>query len=69
VQLEEEKVDEFEDILTHIICGQAFAEEGTEEELTVQLGFVSAIRCHDPCAMELLNHDVPILRNIKWYNN
>jgi hypothetical protein len=51
-------VDEFEDTLTRISCGQAFAEDGTEEELTVQLGFVSTIRCQDTCAMELLIQDV-----------
>jgi hypothetical protein len=28
------------------------------EELLVALGFVSAIRCHDPCAMELSTHIV-----------
>jgi len=44
VQLEEENVDEFEDALIRIYCGQSFAEDGTEEELTVQLGFVSTIR-------------------------
>jgi hypothetical protein len=64
VQLEEEKVDEFEDTLIRIICGQSFADNGNEEEMTVQLGLVSAIRCHDPCAMELLNNDVAKLRSI-----
>jgi hypothetical protein len=64
VQLEEENVDEFEDILIRILCGESFAEDENEEELTVQLGFVSAIRCHDSCAMELLNHDVAKLRSI-----
>ena len=62
--MEEENVDEFEDTLIHIICGQSFAEDGTEEEMTVQLEFVSAIRCHDPCAMELLHHGVAKLRSI-----
>jgi hypothetical protein len=64
VQLEEENVDEFEDTLTRIIFGQSFDQNGTEEELTVQLSFVAAIHCHDPCAMELLNHDVAKLRSI-----
>jgi hypothetical protein len=57
-------VDEFEDTLIRIICGQSFAEDGTKGKLTVQLGFISAIRCHDPCPMELLNHDVAKLRSI-----
>jgi hypothetical protein len=48
VQLEEENVDEFKDTLIRIICEQSFAEDGTEEELAVQLEFDSAIRCHDP---------------------
>jgi hypothetical protein len=30
--------------LIRIICGQALAEGGTEEELKVQLGYVSTIR-------------------------
>ena len=51
---EQKKVDEFEDTLIRIICGQSFAEDGTEEEMTMQLEFVSAIRYHDPCAMDLL---------------
>jgi hypothetical protein len=55
---------DFEDTLIHIIYGHSLAENGNEEELTVQLGFVSAIRCHDPCAMEMLNHDVAKLRRI-----
>jgi len=57
-------VDEIEDTLMRIIWGQSFAKDGTEEELTEQLGFVSAIRCQDPCAMELLNLDVAKLRSI-----
>ena len=57
-------MDEFEDTLMPTICGQSLAEDGTEDELTVQLGFVSAIRCHDSCAMELLNLDVAKLRSI-----
>jgi hypothetical protein len=48
VQLEDENVDESEDTLILIICGQSFGKDGNEEELIVQLGFVSAIRCHDP---------------------
>jgi hypothetical protein len=57
-------VDEFVDTLFSNICGQSIAEKGTEEELTVQLGFLSAIRSHDPCAMELINHDVAKLCGI-----
>ena len=41
-------VDGFEDTSVRIICGQSFAEDRTEEEMTMQLEFVSAIRCHDP---------------------
>ena len=62
--MEEENVDVFEDTLMRIIWGQSFAKDGTEEELTVQLGFVSAIRSHDACAMELLNLDVVKFRSI-----
>jgi hypothetical protein len=64
VQLEEENVDESEDTLIRIICGQSFAEDGTVEQMSVQLEFFSAIRYHDPYAMELLNHDVVKLRSI-----
>jgi hypothetical protein len=53
----------FEDTLFRIICGQTLTENGNEEELTVQLGFFSALRCHDPCAMELINHDVAKIRS------
>ena len=53
--MEDENVDVFEDTLMRIICGQSCAEDGTELEPTVQLEFDSAIRRHDPCAMELLN--------------
>ena len=62
--MEEENVDDFEDTLIRVICGESSGENGNEEEVTVQLGFVSAIRCHDPCAMELINHDVTKLRSI-----
>ena len=61
---EQKKVDEFEDTSIPIVCGQSFAKDGTEEEMTVQLEFVSAIRCHDTCAMELLHHGVAKLRSI-----
>jgi hypothetical protein len=37
VQLEEEKVDEFEDTIIGIICGQSFADYGNKEEMTVQM--------------------------------
>jgi len=57
-------VNEFEDTLMHIICRQLFAEGRTEEELTVQLAFVTAIRSHDPRAMDLLNLDMAKLRSI-----
>jgi len=57
VQTEEEKVNEFEDTLKHIICRKAIAENKTEEELTEQLAFVTTIRSHDPRAMKLLNID------------
>jgi len=57
-------VNEFEDTLMHIICGQSFAEDRTEEELAMQLAFVTAIRSHDPRAMELLNHDMAKFRSI-----
>jgi hypothetical protein len=57
-------VEEFVDTLFSIIRGQSFAENGTKKELTLQLGFVSAIRSHDPCAIELLNHDVAKLCGI-----
>ena len=50
--------------LIRIICGQSIVEDGTEEKLAVQLGFVTAIQCHDPCVMELLKHDVAKLRSI-----
>ena len=60
--MEKEKLEEFEDILIRIVCGQLFAEDGNEEELTLQLRFVSTILCHEPRAMELLNHDVAKLR-------
>ena len=50
--------------LNRIICGQSFAEEEIEEELTVQMEFVTATRCQDPCAKELLNQDVAKLRSI-----
>jgi hypothetical protein len=63
VQLEDENVEEFENTLIRIICGHSFADDGNEEEMTVQLEFVSAIRCHDPCAMEMLNHGVAKLRS------
>ena len=57
-------MDEFEDTLMPTICGQSLTEDGTEEELTVQLEFVSAIRFQDTCAMELLNLDMAKLRSI-----
>ena len=62
--MEEETVDEFEETSVHIICVQSLAENGTEEEMTVQLEFVSAILFQDPCAMELLHHGVAKLRSI-----
>jgi hypothetical protein len=54
----------FEGTLIGIVCRQSLTENGNEEELTVQLGFVSAIRCHEQCAMKLLYHDVAKLRRI-----
>ena len=57
-------VDGFEDTSVRIICGQSFAEDRTDEEMTMQLEFVSAIRCHDPCTMELLHHVVAKIRSI-----
>jgi hypothetical protein len=56
MQLEEKNVDETEGITLRIICAESFAHEATEKEQVVQLGFDSVIRCHDPCAMELINH-------------
>jgi hypothetical protein len=64
VQLEEEKENEAEDTTLHITCGRSFSQDGTEEKLTLQLGFFSVIRCHDPCKIDLLNHAVTKLRNI-----
>jgi hypothetical protein len=64
VRLEEKNVEEFEDTLIRISCGQSFAENEIKEELSMQMGFVSAIRCHDKCAMQLLNQDVPKFRSI-----
>jgi len=57
--LEKENVVEFEDTLIHIICVQSFAQNVTSKELTV-----SAIPSHDPCAIELLIHDMAKLRII-----
>jgi len=34
--MEDEKVNEAEDTTLRIICVQSFAQDGTEEELTVQ---------------------------------
>jgi hypothetical protein len=48
VQLEEEKVNEAEDTTFRNICGQSFAKDEAEDELTVQLRIFPAIRCHDP---------------------
>jgi hypothetical protein len=68
-QLEEENVDEIEDTLIRIICGQSFAHYGTEEELTVQLGFVSAIRCHDPLRWNCYTTMLRCFATFKWYKN
>jgi hypothetical protein len=46
LQLEEQNLDEAEDTTLRIICVQSFVQNGTKEELTVQLGFVSVVRCH-----------------------
>jgi hypothetical protein len=48
MQLEEEKVNEAEDTTFRIKCGHSFSKDEAEEELTVQLRIVPAIRCHDP---------------------
>jgi len=63
MQMEDEKVSETEDTTHRIICGQSFAQDGTEEELTVQKRFVSVNLCHDQCTMDLLNHAVTKLPN------
>jgi len=62
--MEDEKVNEAEDTTLRIICGQSFAQDGTEEELPVQKRYVSVIRCHDQCTMDLLNHAVTRLLNV-----
>jgi len=36
MRMEDEKVNETEDTTHSIICGHSFAQDGTEEELTVQ---------------------------------
>jgi len=64
MQLEEEKVNEAEDTTLHIICGQSFAQDGAEEELTLQLRFFSVTRCHDPCTMDPINHAMTMLCKI-----
>jgi hypothetical protein len=48
--LEEENLVEYEDTLICIICGQLYSEDGTEGKLTVEMGFISAIRRHDGIA-------------------
>jgi hypothetical protein len=53
VQLEEEKLDEFEDTIIGIICWQSFADYANKEEMTVQLGFVSTISWF-ACAFNIL---------------
>jgi hypothetical protein len=62
--LEEENLDETEDTTLRIICAESFAQEPTEKEQIVPQGFVSVIRCHDPCAMDLINHAVAKIRII-----
>ena len=57
-------MNETKDTTLCIICGQSFAQDGAEEDLTVQLRFVSVIRCHDPFTMDLLNRTVAKVRNI-----
>jgi len=62
--MEEEKLNETEDTTHRTICGQSFAQDGTKEELKVQNRFVSVIRCHDQCTMDLLHHAVTNLPNV-----
>ena len=62
--MEDEKLNEAEDTIIRIICGQSFTLDRTEEELTVQKRFVSVIRCHDQCTRDLLSHAVKRLRNV-----
>ena len=64
MQLEEQNVGEAEVTTLRIIFGQSFVQNGTEEELTVQLGFASVIRCHDPFVNKLLNQAVAKHRSI-----
>jgi len=64
VQLEEEKLNEAEDTTLHIICGQSFAQDEAEEEMTVQLQFFSVTGCHGPCTMDTLSHVVMKFRKI-----
>ena len=62
--MEGEKVNEAEDTTLRIIWGQLCAQNETEEELTVQKRFVSAIRCLEQCTMDLLNYAVTKLRKV-----
>jgi len=64
MQMEDEKVNKAEDTTLRFIYGQSFAQNGTEEELAVQNRFVSVIRCHDQCTMDLLHHAVTKLPNV-----
>jgi len=62
--MEEEKMNEAKDTTLHSICGQSFAQDGAEEEMTVQLQFFSVTGCHGPCTMDTLSNVVTKLRNI-----
>jgi hypothetical protein len=62
--MKDEKENEVEDTTPRTISGQSLAQDGTEEELTVQKQFVSLIPCHDQCTMDLPNHAVTKLRNV-----
>jgi hypothetical protein len=53
-----------ENTTLRFICGQSFAEDGNGKEPTLQMGFFSVIRCHDPCEVELISQSVVKLQII-----
>ena len=63
--MEDKKQNEAEDTTNRFICGQSFAKDGNEKELKVQKRFVSVIRCHDQCTMDLLNQAVTKHRKVQ----
>jgi len=57
-------MNEAEDTTLYSICRQSLAQDGAEEEMTVQLQFFSVTGCHGPCTMDTLSHVVTKFRKI-----